>query len=335
MRTEVFTAKTVEEAKAMAAEAFGVSAEELVFEVLEEKRGLFKKEARVQATYSEPEAAAEPAAAQPEPAVEPEPEIQPAAEAEPQPSAKAEPATATVTDEAASADAEPDLLTSAEIEPDEVQIAKAETAKAFVTKILEQMGLDSVSTTKFTERGVLISFDGEQSGAMIGRRGETLDALQYLASMLANRGDKEYYRITLDSCGYRTKRKKTLEELAQKLSKSALRTGRSVTLEPMNPYERRIIHAAVAQIEGVSSRSIGDEPFRKVIISSDRSRDYKHDGRDHGTRRNDRRSRTRDRKPYEPGSLKPMDLSTSFEKDYKRPKPEDEIHTGLYGKIEL
>lgn len=333
MRTEVFTAKTVEEAKAMAAEAFGVSAEELVFEVLEEKRGLFKKEARVQATYSEPEAAAEPAAPQPEPVAAAEPEIQPEAKAEPQ--QKTEPDAAPAAEKAPSSEAEPDLLTSAEIEPDEVQIAKAETAKAFVTKILEQMGLDSVSTTKFTERGVLISFDGEQSGAMIGRRGETLDALQYLASMLANRGDKEYYRITLDSCGYRTKRKKTLEELAQKLSKSALRTGRSVTLEPMNPYERRIIHAAVAQIEGVSSRSIGDEPFRKVIISSDRSRDYKHDGRDYGARRNDRRSRNRDRKPYEPGSLKPMDLSTSFEKDYKRPKPEDEIHTGLYGKIEL
>ncbi len=119
-----------------------------------------------------------------------------------------------------------------------------------------------------TESGVTLTFDGDGSGTIIGRRGETLDALQYLASMVSNKGDKEYFRITIDSCGYREKRRKTLIELAKKISKSVLRTGRSTTLEPMNPYERRIIHSAVSEIEGVTSHSTGEEPYRKVIISS-------------------------------------------------------------------
>ena len=143
--------------------------------------------------------------------------------------------------------------------------------------------------------------------------------------MIANKGDKEYFRITIDCFGYREKRKATLQQLAEKVAKSVLRTGRSQPLEPMNPYERRVIHSAISKIDGVSSRSVGDEPYRKIIISSVNGRRNGNDKRRGGGRKNfDRQHES-----------KKIDLSTSFEKDYKRPKPEDTIEGGLYGKIEF
>jgi spoIIIJ-associated protein len=154
--------------------------------------------------------------------------------------------------------------------------------------------------------------------------------------MNANRSDKEYYRIILNTANYRERRRKTLEELAGKIAKSVLRSLRSTILEPMNPYERRIIHSAIAEIDGVSSKSIGEDPYRKVVISSDEAPE-----KTGGKRRN---SRDRNRKPNGkrrnseavPSSRISMDsMKTSFEKDYKRPKPEDDINAGLYGKIEF
>ena len=110
----------------------------------------------------------------------------------------------------------------------------------------------------------------------------------------------------------------------------AKKTGRTVALEPMNPYERRIIHAAVSEIEGATSRSTGEEPYRKVLISSTEKRSYRGD-------RNDRKGgRGRGpRKPREEFKARSLDISSSFEKDYKKPKPEDEIGSGLYSKIEF
>ena len=175
------------------------------------------------------------------------------------------------------------------------------------------------------ENGAVINIDSDSNGTIIGRRGDTLDAVQYLSSMIANKGDKEYFRITIDCFGYREKRKATLQQLAEKVAKSVLRTGRSQPLEPMNPYERRVIHSAISKIDGVSSRSVGDEPYRKIIISSVNGRRYGNDKRRGGGRKNfDRQHES-----------KKIDLSTSFEKDYKRPKPEDTIEGGLYGKIEF
>ena len=161
-----------------------------------------------------------------------------------------------------------------------------------------------------------------------------------LYTIIANKGDKDYYRITIDCLGYRSNRKETLEQLAAKVAKSVLRTGRSQPLEPMNPYERRVIHSAISAIDGVSSRSVGEEPYRKIIISSNNPRrgGGRRDNRRDGGRRNDRRNnggerRNRDREVNM--ERRSVDLSTSFEKDYKRPKPEDSIEGGLYGKIEL
>ena len=319
---EIFVAKTVEEAQEQAVSAFGAPASQIRFEILEQpRRGLFGKlkgEARVKAEY-EPlmqqtpvrETPAAPAAPAPQPA-------EPIREPAPQP--EAEPA-----EEAAPAQETPAAPEAAPVELTAEQAAKAEHARSYVASILRSMGLSDASRMTVTESGVILTFDGDGSGTIIGRRGETLDALQYLASMVSNKGDKEYFRITIDSCGYREKRRKTLIELANKISRSVLRTGRSTTLEPMNPYERRIIHSAVAEIEGVTSRSTGEEPYRKVIISSTNPR-----------KAGERRGRNdRDRRRRNPEGPRKLDLATSFEKDYKRPKPEDELNAGLYGKIEF
>jgi spoIIIJ-associated protein len=161
--------------------------------------------------------------------------------------------------------------------------------------------------------------------------------------MICNKGEKDYYRITLDSCGYRAKRKVILEELAKKVSKNVLRTGRSQSLEPMNPYERRIIHATISQIDGVTSRSVGEEPFRKVIISSTNPKKYSnnrnrkggYNNRNNNNKRggnNKYRGNGGKKRNFQPRSL---DLKTSFEKDYRKPKPEDNLKEGLYGKIEF
>ena len=102
---------------------------------------------------------------------------------------------------------------------------------------------------------------------MIGRRGETLDALQYLSSLVANRIEGDYIRVSLDSCGYREKREETLKGLAERISEKALKTGKSTVLEPMNPYERRIIHSALQSDPYVTTHSEGEEPYRKVVIT--------------------------------------------------------------------
>lgn len=198
-----------------------------------------------------------------------------------------------------------------------------ETCRRYLQNIMEKMGIDAEINIAAVEEGFFVDIDSSGSGAVIGRRGETLDALQYLTSIVVNKMDGDYKRITLDSCGYREKREETLIQLAEKISNKALKTGRSTTLEPMNPYERRIIHSAVAKVEGVNSKSVGEEPFRKVVISPDQ------------IKKNDFRKSSGVNKKKRTDGPRSLDLKTSFEKDYKKPKPEDDINAGLYGKIEL
>ncbi len=213
---------------------------------------------------------------------------------------------------------------------------KVKLAKDYITSILSAMDIEVNYSVYQNETGAVINVESSNNGTVIGRRGETLDAIQYLCSIIANKGDKDYFRITIDCLGYRSKRKDTLEQLAAKVAKSVLRTGRSQPLEPMNPYERRVIHSAISKIEGVSSRSVGEEPYRKIIVSSNnprynnRKRDNRRDG-GRNDRRNDRRGGDREVTM----ERKSVNLATSFEKDYKRPKPEDSIEGGLYGKIEF
>ena len=300
----VFIGKTVEEAKMKAAEEFGVSVSEISFTVLEEpKKGLFgliKGDARVEAVYDSAESVAS------EPAV-----------------TAAEPVTETVSVPETTEEA----VTEASKAEKKFDGSKAEAAVEYILNIFDKMGVKAEYTYEETEDGVIINLNSDDTSFIIGRRGENLDAIQYLASMFCNRIDDEYYRVVLDSNGYREKRKKTLEDLAKKIAKNVLRSGRSTVLEPMNPYERRIIHSMISEIEGVSSRSVGEEPYRKIIISSLVKKE-----RRHGDKRGGKGGGRRGNRNFEPKSL---DLKTSFEKDYKKPKPEDDLKAGLYGKIEI
>lgn len=147
---------------------------------------------------------------------------------------------------------------------DEVQ----ERVKAFLKEVLEAMGIDAVIETQFSKEGIMeVKIDGEGMGVIIGKRGSTLDSLQYLATLVINKGREDHIRIKLDTEGYRARRQETLEKLAINLAKKVKRTGHRVVLEPMNPYERRIIHSALQSDRAVETHSDGEEPYRKVIIS--------------------------------------------------------------------
>lgn len=143
----------------------------------------------------------------------------------------------------------------------------AEKASEYMLGVLHNMGLADVEISITEEpEGAALVLTGGDVGFVIGHRGETLDALQYLASLVANHVDEKYYRITLDVGNYREKRKETLESLGKKMALKSLKTGRNNSLEPMNPYERRIIHTAVQQVEGAKSWSEGEDLARHVVV---------------------------------------------------------------------
>ena len=144
-------------------------------------------------------------------------------------------------------------------------------ALEFVKKLVENMGLDlTVTLSDGNNDDKLINVDGENAGVLIGHHGDTLDSLQYLANLAANKKEdgvkREYVKITVDVEGYRAKREMTLRALARRMAEKVLKYKKSVMLEPMNPYERRIIHSEIQHIEGVSTNSIGSENNRKIVI---------------------------------------------------------------------
>lgn len=145
--------------------------------------------------------------------------------------------------------------------------------KAFLTELLGAMGIQVAIETRFSAEGIMeVSIDGEGMGVIIGKRGATLDSLQYLATLVVNKGRADHVRLKLDTEGYRARRQETLEKLAINLAKKVKRTGHRVVLEPMNPYERRIIHSVLQADRAVETHSDGEEPYRKVIISPKRRR---------------------------------------------------------------
>lgn len=320
-----FRAKTVDEAKALAAQEFGVSADDIDFEILEQpKKSLFgfKGEARLIAKYTP----AEPAVQEAQPAQEPQEEESPA------PAAAAEPA------EDAGGELPEDFDVNASL--------KVRTAVEYLTAVLNALGMQNFTITPVKREGnVVLDISGEKLGAVIGKRGETLDSLQYLTILASNRAEESYCRISLDCNGYRAKRRETLESLAKRTSAKVIKQGRKIALEPMNPYERRIIHSCVAEIEGVSSHSTGTEPYRKVVIYADKPK-FDNRRRSSGGR-GDRRGSGTPARSYKQST----GFSTSFEREYKRRsyEPDESADAGefsketvdaersatLYGKIEL
>ena len=281
IRKQEATGKTVDEARAKACALLGVQADDLNVscEVLEMPQktgflGLKLTPAKVCVSVEEPDA---PAAAPAEPVVEKKTPVQEAVKAAPvaeepaaaaaQPEAKAEEPAAPAAEAAAERPA-------AEEEEPEVPIVIEENAKIkaavdYLREVIALMGVENV-TFSAVQKGeaTIIRLDGEKLGALIGRRGETMESLSYLASLVANRLEGDYIKLGLDVAGYRDKRENDLTVLAQRIGNKVRKTGRSFAMEPMNPYERRIIHSAIGKMEGVRSESKGEGRDRRVVIYS-------------------------------------------------------------------
>ena len=147
----------------------------------------------------------------------------------------------------------------------------ASEAKAFVDGLLSRMGINGEAFPTEGEDGqIVLDIRGEDMGAVIGRRGDTLDAIQYLTSLTVNRGKEEHIRIAIDTEGYRAKREESLQRLARKMAGKVLKYHKNMTLEPMNPYERRIIHSTLQDYKGVTTYSTGTEPNRRVVVALER-----------------------------------------------------------------
>lgn len=275
IRTQEATGKTVDEARAKACALLGVQADDLnvSYEVLEMPQktgflGLKTTPAKVRVSVEEPDAPAAPVVEE-----KAEPEVKSVAEEAPAEEPKAEePAAAPVAEEAAPVEETAD--TAAEGEEPEVPInieenAKVKAAVDYLKEVIALMGVENV-TFSAVQKGeaTIIRLDGEKLGALIGRRGETMESLSYLASLVANRLEGDYIKLGLDVAGYRDKRENDLTVLAQRIGNKVRKTGRSFAMEPMNPYERRIIHSAIGKMEGVRSESKGEGRDRRVVIYS-------------------------------------------------------------------
>lgn len=150
-----------------------------------------------------------------------------------------------------------------------LELARETPAAKFLKELLEKMGIEGEVLAANTDNGLRLCIDADTMGLLIGRRGETLDALQYIVSLYINKGRKQegYQRITLDTEGYRSRREETLRRLARKNASQVRATGRPIAIEPMNPYERRIMHSALQNFSGVTTHSEGEEPNRRVVIT--------------------------------------------------------------------
>ena len=277
IRTQEATGKTVDEARAKACALLGVQAEDMnvSYEVLEMPQktgflGLKLTPAKVRVSVEEPDAPKAPeapAAEAPAPApVEEKVEVPaaPAAEeAAPAEEPKAEEAAPVA--EAAPAEEAEEVEVPINIEEN----SKVKAAVEYLQEVITRMGVNDV-TFSAVQKGeaTIIRLDGEKLGALIGRRGETMESLSYLASLVANRLEGEYIKLGLDVAGYRDKRESDLTALAQRIGAKVRKTGRSFAMEPMNPYERRIIHSAIGKMEGVRSESKGEGRDRRVVIYS-------------------------------------------------------------------
>ena len=325
VREAIATANTLEEATARACEELGVSATECTTEVLQlPKKGLFgkmKQLAKVKVTIESLDdlteeifGAAEKKTPERKTEKKAAPNLQPVAEKKPVPAPQTEKKIETV-------------------EVTEELNAKIEVARQYLTDIFHHMGVGEINVSFDVEenRTVKIALDGAEIGTVIGKRGETLDAIQYLVCLVANRLDGEYVRFTINAGNYREKREETLRNLAQRMAKKVLKTGRPSALEPMNPYERRIIHAVITDIEGVYSKSTGEEPNRKVVIKPSGKQSYR--GKQDGSRPN-RRGHDDYRKPAAPREAVEVPAEKSAENAAVESKTLDD-NVKLYSKIEL
>ena len=278
IRTQEATGKTVDEARAKACALLGVQAEDMnvSYEVLEMPQktgflGLKLTPAKVRVSVEEPDAPKAPET----PAAAEAPAAAPVEEKVEVPAAPAAEETAPA-EEPKAEEAAPAAEAAPAEEAEEVEVpinieenSKVKAAVEYLQEVITRMGVNDV-TFSAVQKGeaTIIRLDGEKLGALIGRRGETMESLSYLASLVANRLEGDYIKLGLDVAGYRDKRESDLTALAQRIGAKVRKTGRSFAMEPMNPYERRIIHSAIGKMEGVRSESKGEGRDRRVVIYS-------------------------------------------------------------------
>ena len=353
IRSKEATGKTVEEARAAACAALGVNEDDLnvSYEVLEMPQstgflGLKKIPAKVRVIVEEedpaPAAPEKPAVkvvraekAQPaEPAekaekAQPAPAPQPAEKLAPQPAPAQKPAAAPAAQASAAAvTAAPAAVDETPVPIDIETNPKVKAAVEYLKEIVALMGVEDVTFSAIQKgEATIIRLDGDKMGALIGRRGETMESLSYLASLVANRMEGDYIKLGLDVAGYRGKRENDLTALAQKIGQKVRRSGRCFSMEPMNPYERRIIHSAISQMEGLRSESKGEGKDRHVVIYSTepgaQTETYERrprSGRD--SRRGDNRGRrSGDRSRGQAGLGRQQWAPTPWHRKQQRPTP--------------
>lgn len=258
------TGKTEEEAIRKALQQLQMDRDDVSVEILERAKsgflGIGSSPARVRVTYGqqEPEAPAAPV----------QPEKKPEKKPEPKPQKAEAPKAAPKAPEAPKAEEAPAALAQELCQDD-----NARRITEFLTGLLEHMDSPAQVKVTETEKGrYSVVLEGQKLGQLIGRRGETLDAIQQLTNYAVNSGREKRIRVHVDAENYRAKREQSLESLARKVAGKVTKYRRSVTLEPMNAYERHVIHAALQDVPGVNTYSIGTEPNRRVVVSYDRDK---------------------------------------------------------------
>lgn len=286
MKQIEMTGKTINEAIDNACAKLGVGLLDVEYKVIDEPTkgflGIGAKPAKVLVTVmgsddeeavtekKKPEAPEKPAYVKAEKSVEKKPEVKaekkPEVKAENKPEPVAEEMVVTETPAEETAPSENESARANLTEEDKNDIIAVATG--FLKEVFDNMGMKVEMTAEFNDnKHIFIDMKGEDMGAVIGKRGQTLDSIQYLTNLVVNKGEYPYMNVTLDTEGYRAKRQKTLEQLAFNLAKKAKHNRRNISLEPMNPYERRIIHATLQNDRYVTTYSEGTEPYRYVVIA--------------------------------------------------------------------
>ena len=209
----------------------------------------------------------------------------------------------------------------------EVLELKGSAAAEYIKEILVALGHPDAEVSYTQKDGMIVlQLSGEEMGAVVGRRGDNLDAMQYLASLVANKSEGSYVRVVLDVDDYRSKREASLRAYARKTASQVVKTGRSITLEPMNPYERRIVHSTVQTVNGATSKSIGSEPNRKVVISPIEGAKVRGERKFRGEKGDRKGGR---------GSRAPRESQKVIVAPSNEPPKNDATSLSLYGRIDL
>ena len=346
MREIIKQAATVDEAVELALRELGLNREQVTYEVLEypERRFIFRKPAKVKVCEIKEEfdvkslfeeikpKAEKPAKAEAKKAEKAEKSEKAAKQPKPakQENKKAEKPVEAPKAEAVAEEAKAEQETAAEETalceiPMENVTAKVKYSMEFIKSVIGQFYTGEYTFKVYkTQTGFIIKILGDDAGCLIGRKGETMEAISYLTSLAANRFEDSDEKISVDVADYRQKREKDLQQMAKKMAAKVAKSGRSYSFEPMNPYERRIIHATVGEMEGVKSESKGEGSQRRVVIYSTNPRKNNSNGKKGGRKggRNDRRDRREKPAPQ-------------VQKTRETKLVDDFGGTGLYGKIEL